>query len=171
MTKKPALRGKSKPDFGRVPTEVVDRGIKMLRDGISAARVMRALNVSYPTVLKWKRAEKLPTPRPQKRTKAIARKVAVELDRSVEPTRRQQVIAEELLESLMKVLQAGCTIGLSRDRDHFISELLDFENRRTVTQNRTPELAVMDALGKYARLRQAPTNGHSTEPPNAEGVH
>lgn len=154
MTRKRALRGKSSPDFSRVPDQVVARGKKMLQEGVSATRVMRALQVSYPTVLKWKRALGI-----SNAWANDSRKVADELDAKAKPQRRTEVDPNLLIRALVQALLHDRGLRLTEDRGKYVAELADLQ-RRVTAHNQSPELAIVDALGKWHRKDDATPNGH-----------
>lgn len=145
MTKK-AFR--NRPNFARVPLEVVARGRRMLAAGTSAAQVMRVLHVSYPTVLKWKKSS-------EQISEALGEKrEAANSNTKGEPTRRTEVDSDFLLKALTSVLLKECSMEMHRDRDYFIAELSDHHNGKVVVQNRSAALAMADVLGKWQRTTE-----------------
>ncbi len=156
-----------KPDFSRISEATVRRGVRMLREGYSASHVMRTLGVSYPTALKWKHEFVDEHPEEPAQNSTAAKPAEVHTEPAEPPKRRtpEQVDLSNLIEQISEILQAGCEVTLSRDRDRFIARLTDMHRPAPVfTQNENAPLVLLDVIGKWKREREreAAGNGHTT---------
>jgi hypothetical protein len=71
------------------------------------------------------------------------------------PTRRAVVLPEELVRALIRTLGESCDVSLEQDREVYVASLKDHHNGTTVAANRSPELALVDVIGKRSRAHVA----------------